>query len=81
MPLPQRFTPCYSVSSVWSMILIHCPRSCSSNELIAWIGAPVSSPDGKHAAYLEGIVDDNFWLLETKVHPVTLCDPCVEDFS
>ena len=29
-----------------------------------WIGAPISSPDGKHLAYFEGIVDDNFWLLE-----------------
>jgi hypothetical protein len=33
-----------------------------------WIGGP--SPDGRHSAYLEGIVDDNFWFLETKVHPV-----------
>ncbi len=30
----------------------------------AWIGVPFSSPDGKHLAYFEGIVDDNFWLLE-----------------
>jgi eukaryotic-like serine/threonine-protein kinase len=29
-----------------------------------WIGAPIASPDGKHLAYFEGIVDDNFWLLE-----------------
>jgi eukaryotic-like serine/threonine-protein kinase len=29
-----------------------------------WIGTPFSSPDGKHLAYFEGIVDDNFWLLE-----------------
>jgi serine/threonine protein kinase/Tol biopolymer transport system component len=32
--------------------------------LAPWILAPFSSPDGKHLAYFEGIVDDNFWLLE-----------------
>ena len=29
-----------------------------------WIGVPFPSRDGKHLAYFEGIVDDNFWLLE-----------------
>jgi serine/threonine protein kinase len=33
-------------------------------QVAAWIGAPIASPDGKHLAYFEGIVDDNYWLLE-----------------
>jgi hypothetical protein len=31
---------------------------------VPWFGFPVSSPDGKHLAYFQGNVDDNFWLLE-----------------
>jgi hypothetical protein len=33
-------------------------------QLAAWIGSPIASPDGKHLAYFQGIVDDNYWLLE-----------------
>jgi serine/threonine protein kinase len=30
----------------------------------AWFGGPLSSPDGRHLAYFQGTVDDNYWLLE-----------------
>jgi hypothetical protein len=82
MPFPQRFTPCYSVSPVVDDLDFP-SAPLPFKRVSQWIGGP--SPDGRHSAYLEGIVDDNFWLLEksnsTKVYPVILCDPCVEDFS
>jgi serine/threonine protein kinase/Tol biopolymer transport system component len=31
---------------------------------VAWIGVPISSPDGRHLSYFMGTVDDNYWLLE-----------------
>jgi eukaryotic-like serine/threonine-protein kinase len=31
---------------------------------VPWFGFPISSTDGKHVAYFQGNVDDNFWLLE-----------------
>ena len=30
----------------------------------AWVGGPHSSPDGRHLAYFQGTVEDNYWLLE-----------------
>jgi serine/threonine protein kinase len=30
----------------------------------AWVGGPSSSPDGRHLAYFQGTVEDNYWLLE-----------------
>ena len=58
------FASVYSTELLISRIDLNGNTHVLFERVGAWIGGPISSPDGRHLAYFQGAVEDNYWLLE-----------------